>query len=321
MSLDNIIRPIKKDIDSFNIYFKESIKNNIFLVDKVTNYILKTKGKQIRPILVFLSSGLSGKCVLQASYRMATLIELLHTATLLHDDVVDEAYMRRGNFSINALWKNKISVLIGDYLLAKGLMLSIDNKDYEFLGMVSDTVKQMSEGEILQIEKSRKLNIDEDIYFEIIKKKTAVLFATCCSGGALASGCDRKLVNYMYDVGLNLGIIFQIKDDLLDFESKNTGKNKGSDLKENKLTLPVIHLLNSLSLKDRYLLKRDIKINGNKNINEIIKKMEIHGSIEYSYKKINDYKQYILELLCNFDDSIYKDSILNLIDYTIQRNK
>ncbi|MDD3742353.1 MAG: polyprenyl synthetase family protein, partial [Lentimicrobiaceae bacterium] len=236
--LEEIKIPVEAHLDEFEKAFRQSLKSNVLLLDRITRYLVKRKGKQIRPLFVFLSAGAAGN-INASTQRAATLIELLHTATLIHDDVVDDSNERRGTFSINALWKNKIAVLVGDFLLSKGLLLSMDNRDYELLRIVSNATREMSEGELLQIEKARRLDIEESVYFEIIRKKTASLIASCCASGAASAGCSEEMVNKFYEFGELTGIAFQIKDDLFDYNhNANTGKPSGIDLKEKKLTMP-----------------------------------------------------------------------------------
>ncbi|OIP04304.1 MAG: polyprenyl synthetase [Bacteroidetes bacterium CG2_30_32_10] len=323
MSLDEIKAPISKQMDEFEIKFKASIKSSAPLLDKITAYILKKKGKQIRPIFVFLSAALYGN-IKESSYRAASLIELLHTATLVHDDVVDDSNERRGVFSVNALWKNKISVLVGDYLLSKGLLISLDNNDFDLLRIVSEAVREMSEGELLQIKKARNLNIKEDIYFEIIRKKTASLFASCCACGAASAGADVENIKRMHDFGEMVGIAFQIKDDLFDYlNNNNAGKPFGIDIKEQKMTLPLIHLLNNQS----YFEKRKI-INIVKNHNtdirkvaQVIEAVNKSGGIEYATNKMQEYQAKAFELIKEFPDSIYKKALEELVAYAIERKK
>src|ERR1035437_2737884 len=245
LNLNEIKAPIEKNLVEFEKKFRSSMQSSVPLLDTITKYIIKRKGKQMRPMFVFFTAGMCGD-ITDASFRAASLIELLHTATLVHDDVVDDSNERRGFFSINALWKNKIAVLVGDYLLSRGLLLSVDNGDFELLKIVSEAVKKMSEGELLQIEKARKLDIKEDVYYEIITNKTASLIASCCAVGAASAGADVKTIKIMHDFGELVGIAFQIKDDLFDFGSEEKiGKPTGIDIKESKMTLPLIYALNN----------------------------------------------------------------------------
>ncbi len=310
-------------MDEFEIKFKQSMKSSVPLLDKITNYIVKRKGKQIRPMFVFLSAQSVGS-INESSYRAASLIELLHTATLVHDDVVDDSNERRGFFSVNALWKNKIAVLIGDFLLSSGLLLSLDNNDFHLLKIVSNAVREMSEGELLQIEKARKLDISEEIYFEIITKKTATLIAACCAAGVASVTNDEKVINQFKEFGINTGIAFQIKDDLFDYgTTENIGKPTGIDIKEKKMTLPLIYALNKAS----WLEKRRI-INLVKNHNsDTVKVAEVidfvlkSGGIAYATQKMNEYKEQALKILTEFEDSDSKRSLEALVKYTTERKK
>jgi octaprenyl-diphosphate synthase len=258
-SLNRIKAPIAAEMVEFERYFKHSMRSKVPLLDIITNYIIRRKGKQMRPIFVFLSAKLIGN-INKSTFHAAALIELLHTATLVHDDVVDESYQRRGFFSINALWKNKISVLVGDYLLSKGLLLAVENEEFQLLKIVSDAVKEMAEGELLQIEKARKLNTNEAIYFDIIEKKTATLLASCTAAGAKSANASPEQIEMMKQFGKNIGIAFQIKDDLFDYQLVNdTGKPSGNDLQEKKITLPLLYTLNHSSLADSKRIKKVIQ--------------------------------------------------------------
>jgi octaprenyl-diphosphate synthase len=322
--IDRIQNSIKDEMDRFEPYFKASMDTKVPLLNLIMNYILRRKGKQMRPMFVFLSSKMLKQPVSESTYTAASFIELLHTATLIHDDVVDEAYERRGFFSINALWKSKISVLIGDYFLSKGLLLSVEKNEFELLKIVSVAVREMSEGELLQIQKSRKLNITEDIYFEIIRKKTAALIAACTASGAKSSGATDEIVEKMRLFGEYVGIAFQIKDDLLDYQSDGLiGKPKGNDLKERKLTLPIIYALQKASLKERSKILSDIKRN-NKNkqkVQQIIDFAIQKGGIEYSHQKMMEYKDKAIDLLKDFPDNEAKDSLKDLVNYVVIRKK
>lgn len=299
------------------------MKTKVALVNLITGYILKQKGKKIRPTLVLLSAKIAGK-VNERSYRGAILVELLHTATLVHDDVVDSSEERRGFPSINAVWKNKIAVLIGDYLLSRGLLLSVDNNDTDFLQVMTRTVKRMSEGELLQISKTRKLNIDEETYFRIISDKTASLLSTCCEIGALSSGDDMKIRNSLKNYGENLGIAFQIKDDILDFNGKNgfLGKPLGGDVKEKKITLPLIYALNKSDKAERKKIIHLIK-NGKKkeNLKKVVDIVNFSGGIEYAEKVANDYINRAKKELAIFPDSEIKKSLNDLLDFVVNRTK
>jgi len=299
------------------------MKTKVALVNLITSYILKQKGKKIRPTLVLLSAKIAGK-VNERSYRGAILVELLHTATLVHDDVVDSSEERRGFPSINAVWKNKVAVLIGDYLLSRGLLLSVDNNDTDFLQVMTRTVKRMSEGELLQISKTRKLNIDEETYFRIISDKTASLLSTCCEIGALSAGDDLKIRNSLKNYGENLGIAFQIKDDILDFNGKNgfLGKPLGGDVKEKKITLPLIYALNKSDKAERKKIIHLIK-NGKKkeNLKKVVDIVNFSGGIEYAEKVANDYINRAKNELAIFPDSEIKKSLNDLLDFVVNRTK
>lgn len=321
--LDIIKAPIKEDIKKFERYFKDLMKSKVPLLNIITNYIIRRKGKQMRPMFVFLSAKLFGG-INSSTYIAASLIELLHTATLIHDDVVDNAYKRRGIFSINAIWKNKIAVLIGDYLLSKGLLLAVNNNEYDLLKIVSESVKEMSEGELLQIEKARKLDITEEVYFEIIKKKTATLIASCAASGAKSAGADDEMVANIKLFGEYTGIAFQIKDDLFDYQKKGIiGKTAGNDIKEKKLTLPLIYVLkNSNKSEKRRIINMVKKHNNNtKKINEIINLVIENKGIDYATIKMNEYKDKALELLSKFPENPAKVSLTELVNYTTTREK
>ena len=321
--LSEIKAPIKEHIDGFEKYFRSSMKSSVPLLDKVMRYILKRKGKQMRPMFVFLSASLCGK-VNDSTYRAAALIELLHTATLVHDDVVDDSNERRGFFSINALWKNKIAVLVGDYLLSRGLLLSVKNNDHELLKIVSNAVKEMSEGELLQIEKARKLDIKEEVYFDIIRKKTASLIASCCACGAQSTGSSPETVEKMREFGEKVGIAFQIKDDLFDYEKSNAaGKPTGIDIKEKKMTLPLIYLLNHSDSSTRRQIIRNVKRhsdNGEK-VADIINRVNSNGGIGYAREKMIQYRHDALNILKTFPESEYSKALEDLVLFTTERNK
>ncbi len=320
-ALNEIRNPIKDHIKAFEKYFRESMQSTTPLLDKVTRFILKRKGKQMRPMFVFLTASLCGD-VSKQSYRAAALIELLHTATLVHDDVVDDSNQRRGFFSLNALWKNKISVLVGDYLLSKGLLLSLDNDDFELLKIVSEAVKDMSEGELLQIEKARKLDIKESIYFEIIRKKTAALIASCCACGASSAGADRETTEKMKSFGQYVGIAFQIKDDLFDYESTNkTGKPNGIDIKEQKMTLPLIHMLDNISAVEKRRIINTVKNHNNdpERVAEVIDRVNKSGGIEYARQIMEDYRDKAIKILNDFPECPSRNSLEQLVVFTTNR--
>ena len=321
MNLNEIKAPVDNHIQEFEKRFRNSMKSKVPLLDKITRYIVKRKGKQMRPLFVFFTAGLCGE-ISERTYRAASLIELLHTATLVHDDVVDDSNERRGFFSLNALWKNKISVLVGDYLLSRGLLLALDNDDFDLLKIVSRSVKQMSEGELLQLEKARNLDIKEEIYFEIIRKKTASLIASCFECGAASAGANAETQEKLRLMGEYTGIAFQIKDDLLDFSNgSDTGKPSGGDIKERKMTLPLIHLLDHSS----YLEKRKI-INIVKNHNQdpdkvaiLIDKVKQSGGIEYARQTMEENLQKAFEILETLPDTSWRKSLQDLVQFTIDR--
>lgn len=299
------------------------MKSKVGIVDLIANYILKQKGKKIRPLLVLLSGKLSGE-VNSRTYRGAILVELLHTATLVHDDVVDSAEKRRGLPSINAVWKNKVAVLMGDYLLSRGLLLSVDGNDFDFLKVITETVKRMSEGELLQIKKTQKLNIDEETYFRIISDKTASLLSTCCEIGAMSSNDDSEKISALRNFGEYLGLAFQIKDDILDYKGSSilVGKPLGADIKDKKITLPLIHSLSQASKSERSDIIKLVKNSKKKkNISEIIEFVEKYGGIEYAYQVAKSYADKANKCLEIFDPSPEKDSLVNLVDFVIDRKK
>ncbi len=318
--LDEIKKPILKELNSFEDKLKESMKSNVVLLDTIMNYIVQRKGKQIRPMFVFLTARLCGE-VTQATYDAASLVELLHTATLVHDDVVDESYQRRGFLSINAVWKNKIAVLVGDYLLSKGLLLSVENGRFSMLQIVSNAVKDMSEGELLQIEKARRLDIKEEVYYEIIRQKTASLISSACACGAASSTNDEKVIQQAKMLGEKIGMAFQIKDDLFDYGDAEIGKPRGIDIKERKMTLPLIYTLNKC---ESTIKKKIINIVKNENedkdkVREVIAYVKQYGGIEYTIQKMNDYKEEALKILDTFEANEASNSLRLLIDYTISR--
>lgn len=321
-SIDQIKSPVSAELEAFELKFRHAMKSNVALLDTIMTYIVKRKGKQIRPLFVFLTAKACGG-VTESTYRGASLVELLHTATLVHDDVVDDAYERRGFFSINALWKNKIAVLVGDYLLSKGLLLSLENDEFRLLKIVSTAVREMSEGELLQIEKTRRLNITEEVYFDIIRKKTASLIASCCSVGAASAGGKDDLIENMRVFGEKIGIAFQIKDDLLDYGDDDIGKPRGIDIKEKKLTLPIIYTLNNADEKIRKQIINTIKKDHDKKekVNELIAYVNSHGGIEYTKKVMQGYIQEALGCLTAIPDSDSKKALIQLVHYIIDRNK
>lgn len=323
ISVKNIKAPVEKEMKEFESFFRNSMRSKVRLLDIINRYIIKTKGKEIRPLLVFLSAKLIGN-VNQSTFTAAALTQLLHTATLIHDDVVDEAYERRGFFSINALWKSKVAVLIGDFLLSKGLLVALENKEYDQLQIVSKAVQEMSEGELLQLEKSKKLNITEEVYFDIIYKKTASLIASCTHLGAVSAKADEKESKSLNEFGKYLGIAFQMKDDLFDYEKQgNIGKPTGNDIKEKKLTLPLIYTLrNCTSQEKKYALRIVKKHNKNsEKVNELIQFVKVKGGIEYTRDKMMEYKEKALQSIANFPNSEAKASLIDLVEYTISRTK
>lgn len=311
---------IAEELKIFEEKFANSVKSQTPLLDRIMKYIIKRKGKQLRPMFVFLSAKLHGP-VNESTYRAAALVELLHTATLVHDDVVDESLERRGFLSINALWKNKIAVLVGDYLLSKGLLLSTESGEFKHLDILSDAVKQMSEGELLQIEKARKLNLKEDIYFEIIRSKTASLLSSACAVGAWSTSNDEKITEKMKLFGEKTGIAFQIKDDLFDYGNEDVGKPTGNDLKEKKLTLPLIYTLNNIEATEKrkiiYIIKNQNKVP--EKIKYVLDKVTQAGGIKYAAKKMMDYRDEALSILYEFPDSDIRKGLEELVRYTTDR--
>lgn len=319
--IKNFTEPIKEELEIFQKQFSLSMKSRVGLVDLVAKYILRQKGKKIRPTLVLLSAKTVGE-INESTYRAAILVELLHTATLIHDDVVDSAETRRGLLSINSVWKNKIAVLMGDYLLSRGLLLSVDNNDFDFLKVITNTVKRMSEGELLQIQKTRKLNNDEETYFKIISDKTASLLSTCTQVGALSVTQDQKVIEDFRNFGENLGIAFQIKDDILDFDGTSSiiGKPIGADLKEKKLTLPLIYAFQKASPSEvrhiKRLLKNELKSSEFKEIFSFIKS---YNGLEYSISKAKEYASLALKNLESYSDSESKRALIDLVTFIIER--
>ena len=311
---------IGKELDLFETHFKEAVKSRVSLLDRIMQYIVKRKGKQMRPMFVLLSAKLHGE-INDASYRAASLVELLHTATLVHDDVVDDTLERRGFFSINALWKNKIAVLVGDYLLSKGLLLSLENKDFEILTILSNAVKKMSEGELLQIEKTRNLNFDESVYYEIINGKTASLLSSSCAAGAASVTKDNEVIQKMRDFGEFVGMAFQIKDDLFDYGDELIGKPTGNDIKEKKLTLPLIHVLQKCTPALKKEIVYIVKNNNNdkRKVKFVIDHVKQLGGIEYAHEKMIEYRDKALVVLHSFPQSTTRDALEELVRYTTDR--
>ncbi|UMB62152.1 polyprenyl synthetase family protein [Lutibacter sp. A80] len=319
-----IKQPILKEMELFESKFREAMITKVPLLNRITHYIVRRKGKQMRPMFVFLVAKMvSNGRFEERTYRGASIIELIHTATLVHDDVVDDSNRRRGFFSVNALWKNKIAVLVGDFLLSKGLLLSIDNEDFDILKLISVAVREMSEGELLQIEKARKLDITESVYFEIIRQKTATLIAACCGIGAASVGSSEEEVEKMRLFGELIGTAFQIKDDLFDYTEAHIGKPTGIDIKEQKMTLPLIYTLNNCSTKEKKWLINSVK-NHNKDkkrVKEVIAFVKENGGIEYTISKMKEYQTKALEILNTYPDSPYKESLLIMMNYVIERKK
>jgi octaprenyl-diphosphate synthase len=321
-TLELIQKPVEADIQEFEKKFSSYTRTKILLLDKIMDYIVKRKGKQIRPVLVFLVSGACGG-VNDRTHRGAALIELLHTATLVHDDVVDDSAYRRGFFSINALWKNKIAVLVGDYLLSRGLLLSVDNGDFDLLKIVSQAVREMSEGELLQMEKARLLNITEEVYFEIIRQKTATLIASCCAVGAAAAGAQPETIAQMLTFGEKIGMAFQIKDDLFDYGTAEIGKPVGIDIKEKKLTLPLIYALRKASWTKRQQVILSIRTDSQnpKTVKKVIEFVKESGGIAYTEQAMQSYYNQALELLNLLPKTDYRDSLESLMAFVIEREK
>lgn len=323
--VQQIQSPILQEMELFEKKFHKSMSSKVALLNRITYYIVNRKGKQMRPMFVFLvAKMLNQGQVDERTYRGASVIELIHTATLVHDDVVDDSNKRRGFFSLNALWKNKIAVLVGDYLLSKGLLLSIDNDDFDLLKIISVAVREMSEGELLQIEKARRLDITEEVYYEIIRQKTATLIAACCSVGA-ASVCpsDKDLIEKMRLFGQIIGMAFQIKDDLFDYTDGPIGKPTGIDIKEQKMTLPLIYVLNKAQSKDKKWLINSVKNHNHdkKRVKEVIEFVKNHGGLEYASGVMIEYQKRALAILNDFPDSVYKDSLKMMVNYVIERKK
>lgn len=320
--IDQIKQPIAAEIEAFETKFKASMQSDAPLLNRITHYIVKSKGKQMRPMFVFFAAKLCGG-IAESTYRGATLVELLHTATLVHDDVVDNAYERRGFFSINALWKNKIAVLVGDFLLAKGLLLSVNHNELALLKIVSEAVQQMSEGELLQIEKVRRMDISEALYFEVIRQKTASLIASCCACGAASAGADAETVEKMRLFGEKVGIAFQIKDDTFDFGTDDVGKPLGIDIKEKKVTLPLIYALNAAGKAER---KRIIDLVKNhqddaRKIQEVIDFVNEKQGVQHAERKMQQYQQEAFDILYQFEDNDARRGLEQLVRYTTARKK
>lgn len=322
-AVERIKAPISDEMKLFESKFYESMKSSVPLLDRITHYIVRRKGKQMRPMFVFLTAKLCGEFN-ERSYRAAALIELIHTATLVHDDVVDDSDMRRGFFSLNALWKNKIAVLVGDFLLSKTLIMSTENEDFDLLKVVSVAIREMSEGELLQIEKARRLDITEAVYYEIIRQKTATLIAACCEAGARSVGASDEICKKMNLFGEMVGMAFQIKDDLFDYTSSNAiGKPVGIDIKEQKMTLPLIYVLNKVSKKEREWLINSVKKHNKdkKRVREVIEFVKTNGGLEYAQNKMHEYSNKAIEILNDFPDNEYRNSLKTMVDYVMEREK
>jgi len=320
--VEQIKLPIKKEMELFEGKFKESMTSKVPLINRVTHFIVRRKGKQMRPMFVFLVAKMvSDGNFSERTYRGASLIELIHTGSLVHDDVVDDSNRRRGFFSLNALWKNKIAVLFGDFLFSKSLLLSIDNDDFDLLKLISIALKEMTEGELLQIEKARKLDITEDIYFEIIRQKTATLIAACTGIGAASIGANKEEIDRMRQFGEYIGIAFQIKDDLFDYTEDKIGKPTGIDIKEQKMTLPLIHTLNNCSAKHKKWIINSVKNHNTdkKRVKEVIAFVKENGGIEYTNTKMKEYQKNAFDILKSYPDSPYKESLSTLVNYVIDR--
>ena len=321
---EQIKDPIYEEMEHFEQKFSDSMSSKVALLNRITHFIVNRKGKQMRPMFVFLTAKLlGGGKVTERTYRGASVIELIHTATLVHDDVVDDSNQRRGFFSINALWKNKIAVLVGDYLLSKGLLLCIHNEDFDLLKIISVAVREMSEGELLQIEKARNLDITEAIYFEIIRQKTATLLAACCAMGAQSVSDDKEAVEQMRIFGELLGMAFQIKDDLFDYGETKIGKPTGIDIKEQKMTLPLIYTLNNVSSKERKWLIHSVKKynTDKKRVKEVIQLVKDSGGLDYAQKRMETYRTEASDILMTFPKNAYRDSLELMVNYVITRKQ
>ena len=320
--VEHIKSPIQQEMERFEQKFKESMSSHVPLLNRITHFIIRRKGKQMRPMFVFLVAKMvSDGNFSEKTYRGAALIELIHTGSLVHDDVVDDSNQRRGFFSINALWKNKIAVLVGDYLFSKSLLLSVDHDDFDLLKLVSIALKEITEGELLQIEKARRLDITEEVYFEIIRQKTATLIAACCGIGAASVNASEEEIQQMRKFGELIGIAFQIKDDLFDYTEDKIGKPTGIDIKERKMTLPLIYALNNASSKEKKWLINSVK-NHNKDkkrVKDVIAFVKQQGGIEYTTSKMHEYQSKALEILHAYPDSEYKNSLIEMVNYVIDR--
>ncbi len=321
--VEKIKAPIIEEMEIFEKKFRQSMQTQVNLLNRITAFIVSRKGKQMRPMFIFLTAKMLKGQITDRTYRGAGIVELIHTATLVHDDVVDESDYRRGFFSINALWKNKIAVLVGDFLLSRGLLLSIDNGDFDLLRIISVAVKEMSEGELLQIEKARKLDITEEVYYEIIRQKTATLIAACTAMGAASVGSDEQTVKDLHRFGELTGMAFQIKDDLFDYTEGGIGKPVGIDIKEQKMTLPLIYTLNTVDAKTKKWLINIVKKHhkNKKKVKELIEFVKTKGGIEYSINKMKEFQQEALNILEKYPDNAAKESLKLMLNYVIERKK
>lgn len=321
-TIAHIQAPIAQELEAFEAHFRGSMRTKVFLLDKIMTYIVKRKGKQVRPMFVFLMAHLCGQ-VTEGTYTGAALIELLHTATLVHDDVVDDANYRRGFFSVNALWKNKVAVLVGDYLLSRGLLLAVNQKEFRLLEIVSDAVREMSEGELLQIEKARRLDITEEVYFEIIRQKTASLISSCCAVGAASARASEEQIAHARLFGEKVGLAFQIKDDLFDYGTDDIGKPVGIDIKEKKMTLPLIYALSQASWMEKRKIINLIKNHSEKGstVKTVIAFVKEKGGLQYATTAMNRLHQEALQMLEVFEDTIYRQALTDLVAFAIARSK
>ena len=321
-TLAKIKAPISAELKEFEKHFKNSMKSNVALIDKITYYIVQRKGKQMRPMFVFLCAKMCGE-VCNSTYLAASLIEILHTGTLVHDDVVDDSMERRGFFSINALWKNKIAVLVGDFLFSRGFLMAIENKEYRALHILSDSIRRMSEGELLQMEKARRLDIDEGLYYTIIRDKTASLLASACSSGVASVTTDEEIIEKGRQLGEKIGMAFQIKDDLFDYGDGDIGKPTGIDIKEKKMTLPLIYALQKAEKKEKRYILNTIKKDSTKpkKVKEVIEFVKIHGGLVYAEEVMKKFQAEAFDLLDEFPENESRESIRSLITYVAERKK
>lgn len=322
--IEKIKEPISYEMELFEKKFRLSMSSKVALLNRITHYIVNRKGKQMRPMFVFLSAKMvSNGQLSERTYRGASVIELIHTATLVHDDVVDDSNQRRSFFSINALWKNKIAVLVGDFLLSKGLLVCIDNNDFDLLKIISVAVREMSEGELLQIEKARTLDITEEVYYDIIRQKTATLIAACCSLGAASVKPNSNDIEILRKFGELIGMAFQIKDDLFDYGTRKIGKPTGIDIKEQKMTLPLIYTINNCTLKERNWIVNSVKRHNKdqRRVKELIELVKNKGGLDYAIQKMKYFQSEALKLIKNYPESHYKDALVMMVNYVIERNK